>query len=439
MGSVYAAQDERLGRIVALKVLRADLATDPKARDRFLREAQIAAQLVHPHIVRTYDVGDASEGPFLVQELLDGRTLDSVIPLPPEQAIAVARAVAEALAYIHGQGYVHCDIKPQNIMLLGDPSSLRVVLLDFGIARIAGTDTTTLIATPQYLAPERMLGTPPTPASDLYALGIVLYETIAGRPPFDAPTMHGILEQHRTAPIPPLQPGIPHSATLDHMINKLAAKQPSDRYPSASAALRDIEAVQPGSPHAQPTVVVARPQAAAQKLSTPPVQPQAIVGRSNHKRIGLRFLVLPLLFGALLLGAFITRPRTNATGNAIVPASAPAAVVPTTPTAVKVPAVIGVPIAEAQRQLEAAGLTVVIGQAIASDQPADTVATISPSPDLLVPPNTPVTIQPSLGPTPPVAQPAPVPPAADDDKEDKGKDADKEKDKDKGRGKNKDN
>src|ERR1044071_4504324 len=138
MGSVFAAHDERLGRQVALKLLRPDLASDQRARERFLREAQIAAQLVHPNIVRTYDVGDAPVGPYLVQELLDGRTLDTLLPLPSRRALDVTQAIADALGYIHGQGYVHCDIKPQNIMLFGQGAAERVVLLDFGIAREEG-------------------------------------------------------------------------------------------------------------------------------------------------------------------------------------------------------------------------------------------------------------------------------------------------------------
>lgn len=242
MGTVYAAQDERLGRHVALKVLRPEIAQDQHARERFLREAQIAAQLIHPHIVRTYDVGEAPEGPFLVQELLKGQTLDTQIPLSPSVTAMVAADIADALHAIHSQGYVHCDIKPQNIMLVGDISQARVVLLDFGIARVEGTETATLIATPHYLAPERALGAAPTAASDLYALGIVLFQALAGRPPFDAPALHAIIEQHRTAPLPPLR--IAHEATVaetkawEAIIQKLTAKDPQRRYAS-TAALRD--------------------------------------------------------------------------------------------------------------------------------------------------------------------------------------------------------
>lgn len=431
MGSVYAAQDERLGRSVALKLLRADLATDPKARDRFVREAQIAAQLLHPNIVRTYDVGDAPTGPFLVQELLDGRTLDTLLPLPPAQARTVIRAVADALGYIHAHGYVHCDIKPQNIMLLGDPAQPRVVLLDFGIARVAGTDTTTLIATPHYLAPERILGAAPTPASDLYALGIVFYEAITGKPPFDAPNIHAIMEQHRTRAVPPLNLGTPDSDAFDRIIRKLAAKQPVDRYASAAALLHDLDTLAAGPSHAQPTLVVERPALAAPKRIAPPAPVAAVAGSTTHKRIGLAYLVFPLIIGVLLLGGLLTRPRTADTGNAIAPPAPPTISAPSAPATVNVPAVIGLPVEEARQQIEAAGLTVVLRDAITSDQPPNTVIGTDPGPNQPLAPSSQVFVQPSSGPPPPTAAPA----QADGNN---GKGKGKNEGKDKGKGKDKD-
>src|SRR5919199_2017401 len=109
MGTVYCAHDQRLGREVAVKVLRPDLAADATARERFLREGQIAAQIVHPHVVRTFDAGDDPAGPFLVQEFLTGRTLDTLLPLPPSRAAEILHGIAAALGYIHSHGYVHCD------------------------------------------------------------------------------------------------------------------------------------------------------------------------------------------------------------------------------------------------------------------------------------------------------------------------------------------
>lgn len=442
MGSVYAAQDERLGRVVALKLLRADLAADQRARERFLREAQIAAQLIHPHIVRTYDVGEAPEGPYLIQELLEGHTLDTVLPLPPEQAIAVIDAVADALGYIHQHGYVHCDIKPQNMMLLGHGSNLRVVLLDFGIARVAGTDTTTLIATPHYVAPERILGSAPTPASDLYALGIVLYQTLTGQPPFDAPNMHAIIEQHRSAPLPPLNLHAANTAALETIVRKLTAKQPEQRYASAAALRHDLGALNSAPPHAQPTIVVAAAQ--RQDNLTPARSAAAALPLTNHKRIGSGYLWAPVLFAVFLLAGFAIQQRTAGADDALLnpipsaPAVAAPSAAPTRAPMATVPDVIGLPVDQAQQQIEAAGLMFVAGEAVASDQPPNTVVNTDPGPYQPLDPGSPVSVQTSGG--PPVV--APVQSGNDGDIEDKKKDdkpgSKDEKDKDNGKGRNND-
>jgi serine/threonine-protein kinase len=446
MGSVYAAQDERLGRMVALKLLRADLATDVRARQRFLREAQIAAQLRHPHIVRTYDVGDAPEGPYLVQELLDGPTLDQALPLPPAQSSAVIDQVADALSYIHDQGYVHCDIKPHNIMLLDDPAApnrTRAVLLDFGIARVAGADTTTLIATPHYLAPECTLGSAPTAASDLYALGIVFYQTLTGRPPFDAPNLHAVMEQHRRAALPPLGLPQPETVALEPLITKLTAKQPDARYPSAQAFRADLAAAQRSSVHNQATVAIGRAPVSAASAQPPasnaPSAPVIAAPRSTHKQIGRRFIWLPLLLGLLLLGGFVMRTaaRGQRTPAPLNPPSPPTASTPP-PQMIKAPPVIGLPIAQAQQQIEAVGLDFVVGDRLPSAQPVDTVIGVNPGPDQPLSPGAPVVVQLSAGPPPAEVAPPPAPaPPADDDKG-KGKDKEKDDNKGKGKGKNKD-
>ncbi|MBA3945531.1 MAG: protein kinase [Herpetosiphonaceae bacterium] len=262
MGTVYAARDERLGRDVAIKLLRPDLAAQPQEHQRFLNEGQIAAQVVHPHIVRTYDAGDAPEGPFLVQELLQGRSLDQALPLPVDQSIDVVANIADALGALHEHGYIHCDVKPQNIWLRPNGEA---VLLDFGIARVEGTHTTTLIATPQYLAPERLDGGPPTAASDLYALGAVLYQLLTGRLPFDGPELQAILAAQRSTPVPPLGIAEPKAPPLDRIIARLMAKVPAERYPSAAALQHDLQVVRAANgrmleQQGQPTLVVAPPR-----------------------------------------------------------------------------------------------------------------------------------------------------------------------------------
>lgn len=281
MGSVYCAHDERLGREVAIKLLRPDLAADSKACEAFLREAQIAAQIIHPNVVRTYDAGDDPAGTYLVQEFLTGSTLDHVLPLPPRRAAEVLAQIAAALETIHACAYVHCDVKPQNILLKDNGAP---VLLDFGIARAEGTATTTLIATPHYLAPERAQGSLPTAASDLYALGIVLYQTIAGHPPFDAPEVHAIIQQHLTAPMPRLGGQDPAVLALDRIIARLTAKRPQDRYADAGAVSADLEAIARGDAHLFPTLAVAVPTTAA-------VLPAVVPSGSSVSQPGPRLLV----------------------------------------------------------------------------------------------------------------------------------------------------
>ncbi len=460
MGSVYAAQDERLGRQVALKLLRADLASDQRARERFLREAQIAAQLIHPNIVRTYDVGDAPEGPYLVQELLDGRTLDTVIPLPPKQAISLTQHIVDALGYIHGQGYVHCDIKPQNIMLTGAANTdQRVVLLDFGIARVEGTATTTLIATPHYLAPELVMGSPPTATSDWYALGIVLYHMLADHPPFDGPTLHTIIEQHRTAPLPALQiaaGGTPQeTAALEAVIRKLTAKQPHDRYLSAQDLRTDLANIEAGAIHAQPTVVVAnqaRPAPVAQAVAAPRAKPEprnrpvappplAVAESAPPRQNSRLWLVgVPLLLAMLLAGTALMRDRpANTSASPQTSPTSTATSAPTTPATVAVPRVVGLPVAEAQQQITQAGLSFVQGEVVQSEQPANIVLDTNPAPDQPVAPGTEVVVQISAGPPPVVAPPSndDGDDGKDEEKKDEEKKDEEKKDEKKGKGKGK--
>lgn len=253
MGTIYRAQDTRLGRTVALKVLRADLAADQVACAHFLREGQIAAQMVHANVVRTYDAGEDLAGPFLVQELLSGRTLDQIIPLSPQQAASILSDVAAALSYIHSRGYLHCDIKPQNILIKHDGTP---ILLDFGIARAEGLAATTLIATPHYLAPERAHGGPPTVVADLYALGIVLFQAIEGHPPFEATTIPALIQQHNDLPMPSLSIADPLNPVLNSVLARLTAKQPNARYQSAATVREDLAAIGHDAGHAFPTLAV---------------------------------------------------------------------------------------------------------------------------------------------------------------------------------------
>jgi serine/threonine-protein kinase len=242
MATVWRASDEVLGRDVAVKVLSPQFAADPGFLARFEREARHAAQLSHPRLVTVFDCGVDGETPFIVMELVAGRTLRHVLDeagmLPAGEAIAIATAVCEALEDAHAAGLVHRDIKPANILLTGGG---EVKVLDFGIARAEepgdGTRTQAVLGTAAYLSPEQASGHPAGPRSDLYALGCVLFEMLTGAPPFAADTAVGLAyRQVHDDPGQPSarRPGLPWR--LDQITARLLAKDPAGRPPDAAAA-----------------------------------------------------------------------------------------------------------------------------------------------------------------------------------------------------------
>ncbi|WP_369145043.1 protein kinase [Streptomyces sp. R44] len=241
MGEVWQATDEVLGRAVAVKLMLAQ-ATDPSAGDRFRLEAQTAARLSHPHVVGVFDFGTWDGKLFLVMELVEGDSLQGnpadPLVLTAERVAVVAAHAAAGLAAAHRQGVVHRDIKPGNLLVDAEGT---VKLADFGIARFvddpsaALTTTGQIVGTGLYLAPERALGQPASPASDVYSLGCVLYQLLTGRPPFRADTATALLYQHiDTAPVPPSRLGAALPAEFETYLLSLLAKQPEQR-PSAQA------------------------------------------------------------------------------------------------------------------------------------------------------------------------------------------------------------
>ncbi|MFI8101442.1 protein kinase [Streptomyces sp. NPDC086023] len=245
MAEVFAAEDVRLGRTVAVKLLRADLAEDPVSKARFTREAQSVAGLNHHAVVAVYDSGeDRVNGnvvPYIVMELVEGRTIRDLLisaEAPgPDQALIIVSGVLEALAYSHQHGIVHRDIKPANVIIT---STGAVKVMDFGIARALHGASTTMtqtgmvMGTPQYLSPEQALGKAVDHRSDLYATGCLLYELLALRPPFTGETPLSVVYQHvQDAPVPPSQqhPGVPPE--LDGLAMRALAKDPDDRFQSA--------------------------------------------------------------------------------------------------------------------------------------------------------------------------------------------------------------
>ncbi|MYV51371.1 protein kinase [Streptomyces sp. SID3212] len=245
MAEVFAAEDVRLGRTVAVKLLRADLAEDPISKARFTREAQSVAGLNHHAVVAVYDSGeDVVNGqvvPYIVMELVEGRTIRELLmeaeAPPPEQALIIVSGVLEALAYSHQHGIVHRDIKPANVIIT---HSGAVKVMDFGIARALHgaqstmTQTGMVMGTPQYLSPEQALGKSVDHRSDLYATGCLLYELLAQRPPFTGETPLSVVYQHvQDIPVPPSEVSPLAPPELDGMVMRSLAKEPDDRFQSA--------------------------------------------------------------------------------------------------------------------------------------------------------------------------------------------------------------
>ncbi|MGW7050284.1 protein kinase domain-containing protein [Streptomyces sp. NPDC054887] len=245
MAEVFAAEDVRLGRTVAVKLLRSDLAEDPTSKARFTREAQSVAGLNHHAVVAVYDSGEDQVGgsvvPYIVMELVEGRTIRELLQNAeapgPEQALIIVSGVLEALAYSHQHGIVHRDIKPANVIIT---HSGAVKVMDFGIARALHgaqstmTQTGMVMGTPQYLSPEQALGKAVDHRSDLYATGCLLYELLALRPPFTGETPLSVVYQHvQDIPVPPSEMSDVAPPELDGLVMRSLAKDPDDRFQSA--------------------------------------------------------------------------------------------------------------------------------------------------------------------------------------------------------------
>ncbi|MFF0475195.1 Stk1 family PASTA domain-containing Ser/Thr kinase [Streptomyces sp. NPDC004284] len=260
MAEVYLAQDTRLGRTVAVKTLRADLARDPSFQARFRREAQSAASLNHPAIVAVYDTGedyvDQVSIPYIVMEYVDGSTLRELLhsgrKLLPERTLEMTVGILQALEYSHRAGIVHRDIKPANVMLT---RTGQVKVMDFGIARAMGdsgmtmTQTSAVIGTAQYLSPEQAKGEQVDARSDLYSTGCLLYELLTVRPPFIGDSPVAVAYQHvREEPQPPSNFDPEITPEMDAIVLKALVKDPDYRYQSADEMRADIEACLDGQP-----------------------------------------------------------------------------------------------------------------------------------------------------------------------------------------------
>jgi len=269
-GSVYEVRHTTLGRRFALKVLRADIARDPQVVMRFIQEAKAAAAIGHPNIVAVSDFGEVqpdrsaplgSKVPYFVMELLTGSSLASVVRseriLPADRTAAIGLQCALGLAAAHEAGVIHRDLKPDNVFLVRSGDREFVKLLDFGLAKIAGTSRVTrqgiIFGTPHYMSPEQAMGQPVDHRTDVYALGVIMYECLTGHVPFEADSFKGVLDQHIHGTVVPVEQRVPEPSQigpLGEIINRCLAKNPADRFPTMvelAAALEEAMALIPAS------------------------------------------------------------------------------------------------------------------------------------------------------------------------------------------------
>jgi serine/threonine-protein kinase len=397
MADVYCAEDTQLGRRIALKLLHARFAEDEEFVERFRREASHAAGLQHQHVVSVYDRGEWDGTSYIAMEFVDGRTLKQLIradaPMEPLRAIDLALQVLRAARFAHRRGVIHRDLKPHNVIVEpGPPEHAKVT--DFGIARAGASDMTqtgSIMGTAQYLSPEQAQGHAVTPQSDLYSIGICLYEMLTGRLPFDGESAVTIaLKQVNEAPVPPSHYNAAVPAPLEDAVLRALAKEPGERFADADAfmaALEDARAqiVAGSAPPAQDTAtLLAVPEPPLPAPAIVPAAPvsevhevQALPPDDGGPRWPWALLLLLLLAGAIVAALFLT----GAIGA----------------QKVRVPNVVRTQSVAAAAVLHRAGLEVSIDK-VASDKPRGIVIGQDPAPGTRVKEGTEVNLSVSDGP-----------------------------------------
>ena len=432
MADVWKARDHRLGRDVAVKRLRADLASDDTFQARFQREAQSAARLNHPNIVAVYDTGETQDPttglqvPYIVMELIDGHTLRDVLrdgrKILPRRALEFTQGVLEALSYSHAAGIVHRDIKPANVMLTREG---YVKVMDFGIARAVAdtsatmTQTAAVIGTAQYLSPEQARGETVDNRADIYATGCLLYELLVGRPPFIGDSPVSVAYQHvREIPAPPSSLDSEITQQMDAITLKALAKDPTDRYQTAKQMRDDIDRLLSGREplairtHADPEADTeeqthlipaaaataaappAAPAAAAQRDEATPAQTESPAEPEQPKRKRWPIVLVTILVVALLALLGYGLHRMLGPSSAPTPSPTPSKTV----KMVDVPAVTGLSQQGATSTLENAGLKVKVEHVQKDKSTANQVVSQSPAANQKVPERSEVSITVNDGP-----------------------------------------
>ena len=350
MAEVWRGHDRVLNRTVAIKTLLPQFARDASFVDRFRREAQAAARLNHPGIVSVYDSGTDGDTPYIVMQYIEGRTLADFLgsgkTLPPGQAAKIAQDIAEALGVAHAHGVIHRDIKPANVMITRDG---KVLVMDFGIARlISGPETapqtSAVLGTASYLSPEQAQGQSVDARSDIYALGVVLYEMLTGRPPFtgDSPMAIAYKQVNATPPAPSsANPEVPPE--LDAVVMRALSKNPANRYQTGQEFADDLERARTGG-QVMATPLLPAGGEATQVISRP--QPTSVLPPQDQEPGGSRkawvgALLAVVIMALLAAGAYLAFTLLTDDGGGEM---------------VAVPDLTGLTRVQAQQQLDAAGL-----------------------------------------------------------------------------------
>ena len=384
MSEVHRGRDVRLGRDVAVKVLRADLARDPQFQHRFRREAQNAAALNHPAIVAVYDTGETVSEygplPYIVIEFVDGRTLRDIVktegPLDEQRAMETMADVCAALDFSHRNGIIHRDVKPANIMI-NNAGSVKV--MDFGIARALSdgqgvTQTAAVVGTAQYLSPEQARGEMVDARSDVYAAGCVLYELIAGEPPFTGDSPVAVAYQHvREDPAPPSHQNPDVSPALDAVVLKAMSKNPANRYQSAAEMRSDLVRVLKGQRQLAPVVMTdadrdlmldSGPTVAMRATRAGRRRAEPVGGPIEERRSGRGLGVLTTVVVAAIIGMILLL-FTDVFGGG--------------PKPVPLPNVVGQPVPQAEQALNAAGFQTERHPVESTPQDFERVVAMNPS------------------------------------------------------------
>ena len=383
MALVYKAQDTMLNRIVAVKILRESFAEDPAFQKRFVREAQSAANLTHPNIVTVYDFGRDGDRRYIVMEYVEGRDLKSVIrgegPFPVARALNIAIQICAGVGAAHRLGVVHCDVKPQNVILTPEG---QIKVTDFGIARAFSAAapvgyTESVWGTPHYFSPEQAAGEQPTPASDVYSIGIILFEMLTGRLPFEGDNQQQLALAHlRDAPPPVTQfnPQIP--LPLEQIVSQTLAKEPARRYRTADQLGRILIEYQYDAEQATGL------QARASVTASQPIFQEEQPG-FDWLAWTLAAIALIAVVGLIILWTVVYRVYTSAPRIPLTP-TVPA---PTATTIadvgeqISVPNVVHLDRQNVEKMLAQAGLTLVVKEERPDDQePAGAVLDQFPAP-----------------------------------------------------------